>query len=476
MHGYKKLIASIFTVLMLVPLFQCAVAGEFTEDELIPVIDVETEQIEGDENIVQDVFVNDADISPDKTEKDDLLAALEKQGHLYLTTSGKEFSVYADANREAEICKVVKDGPSVLFVDGFENDMIHVVFADQFGAVKTGYIGVGSFTLLSDEDAPGVADFFSLTAVQNEGQIVYSTEIFVEEINDIAEENESEEIVVDIAPEAETVDVAINDIEETVNEEKTEEVIDVVPDTTEPEEVVVDIEEPETMPPVEDVDDQEENPAEKQEETIEDAVKDIDEIVDVETDEEKTVVDNVDPAEEVVVETVEVAPVDETEEVPAEAEDTAEETPSEEIADESSESEAQAEETSSEDATEEADENAEESEVTEEEPAEETEEAEEELIDINPEIEGEVVEGGFAMVKAGALFYNLYYEPEAHVVNDAIIKITRRTIDNDGNDVYVAHYWISELNGSKLYGSGCFPVSDVVPTFEEDYSLVSLEY
>ena len=224
MRTWRKLVASLLTVMMLTTMIPGSVMGSAVDENPVPVADTELAPEAPDTgDIVPDPepapeepvkeYSNDMDISPDGMVKDDILSKLDKRGYLYLSTSGKEFTVYADPAREKEACKVVKDGSSVLLVDGYENDMLHVRFADQAGGGRNGYIGMGTFTLLTDEEAADIAKSFGLTAVISEGVELYATEIAVVESEAPASEN------ADIADEAKKEEAPADDVVITPDEE-----------------------------------------------------------------------------------------------------------------------------------------------------------------------------------------------------------------------------------------------------------------
>ena len=147
MRTWKKPLALLLSVMMLITILPTSVIGTESEEVTEPIVDVVPLPEEaGEESVVPDPepadtapeaepqeYSNDADILPDGGGKSDIFAKLTNRGYLYLSTSGKEFTVYADSKREAEECRVVKDGFSVLYVDGRDGDMIHVRFTDQFG-------------------------------------------------------------------------------------------------------------------------------------------------------------------------------------------------------------------------------------------------------------------------------------------------------------------------------------------------------
>ena len=216
MRTWKKYLALLLSVMMFMTMLPASVIGTEAEEIPDPIVEADVQPDDpGEGGIVPDPepadtapeaepqeYSNDADILPDGGGKSDIFAKLANRGYLYLSTSGKEFTVYADSKREAEDCRVVKDGFSVLYVDGRDGDMIHVRFTDQFGKEHAGYIGIGDFTLLSDEEASDIAVAFSIPSVLVEGVEIFGTEIFVEEAEEPEPQPEEEAV---IAPDEEVI-------------------------------------------------------------------------------------------------------------------------------------------------------------------------------------------------------------------------------------------------------------------------------
>ena len=183
MKAWRRITAFVMVLMMLMTIAPGSVASDTEGYDVMPVLDVSDMEpevpAEGADvpEAVDPEYSNEADISPNSIGKDDILQALDSHGYIYLSTSGSEFIVYADSGREKEACKVVKEGSSILLADGFENDMIHIRFIDQDGSAQEGFIGIGSFTILTDKEAGETAEAFGITSSKKDGFALYATEV-----------------------------------------------------------------------------------------------------------------------------------------------------------------------------------------------------------------------------------------------------------------------------------------------------------
>ena len=492
MKKWMKFVSIVIALMMLMAIVPCAVSEEDASLELAAVDDADLEPdipvvpatgTETDEAETEIEYSNDMDISPTAVGKEDILVKLEEQGYVYLSTSGKEFTVYADPVREKEACKVVKDGSSVLLVDGYENDMLHVRFADQAGSEYNGYIGMGSFVLMTADEVAFTAEAFGLKTVTVNGVVLYETEVLIEEPTIIEDD-------VDIVPD----DVAI-EVEVPVDEEKAD---DKQPVETVKEDHVDDILVENNDDAVIDVDE------EADDNTSDDIIpqEDAPAAVPAEVEGKKTDEtpanedpDNKEPEGEPSVEVVKAEDENQPNETPSEEEldetadttddqgepssdeeavDDVNDTPAEEL--KAEENKADSEQDKDEASPEETpdDETGDPENEAEEEPVEEEPE-----VDINPEIEAEITDGGYALVKAGSKLYDCLFRYRASAKEDTVVMILFRTLDDDGNDIYMIRYWCESMNsldgGSiRLYADGAVSVDDVEGTYEVDYSMMDI--
>ena len=540
MKKWMKFVSIVIALMMLMAIVPCAVSEEDASLELAAVDDADLEPdipvvpatgTETDEAETEIEYSNDMDISPTAVGKEDILVKLEEQGYVYLSTSGKEFTVYADPVREKEACKVVKDGSSVLLVDGYENDMLHVRFADQAGSEYNGYIGMGSFVLMTADEVAFTAEAFGLKTVTVNGVVLYETEVLIEEPTiieddvDIVPDDVAIEVEVPVDEEkaddkqpVETVkedhvddilvennDDAVIDVDEEADDNTSD---DIIPQEDAPAAVPAEVEgkktdetpanedpdnkEPEGEPSVEVVKAEDENQPNEtpSEEELDETADTTDDQGEPSSDEEAADDVNGTPAEELKAEEnkadseqdkdeapLEETPVDETGDPENEAEeavDDVNDTPAEEL--KAEENKADSEQDKDEASPEETpdDETGDPENEAEEEPVEEEPE-----VDINPEIEAEITDGGYALVKAGSKLYDCLFRYRASAKEDTVVMILFRTLDDDGNDIYMIRYWCESMNsldgGSiRLYADGAVSVDDVEGTYEVDYSMMDI--
>ena len=535
MKKWMKFVSIVIALMMLMAIVPCAVSEEDAalEQAAVDVADLEPDipvvpatGTDTDEAETEIEYSNEMDISPTAVGKEDILVKLAEQGYVYLSTSGKEFTVYADPVREKEACKVVKDGSSVLLVDGYENDMLHVRFADQAGSEYNGYIGMGSFVLMTADEVAFTAEAFGLKTVEVNGVVLYETEVLIKEPtiieddvvivpDDVAIEVEApvdEEKADDKQP-VETVkedhvddilvennDDAVIDVDEEADDNTSD---DIIPQEEAPATVPAEVEnkktdetpaneEPEGEPSVEVVKAEDENkpnetPSEEEPDetagTTDDqgepssAEEAADDVNDTPAEELKAEENKADSEQDKDEAPREETPDDETGDPENEAEEAADDvndTPAEEL--KAEENKADSEQDKDEAPPEETpdDETGDPENEAEEEPVEEEPE-----VDINPEIEAEITDGGYALVKAGSKLYDCLFKYRASAKEDTVVMILFRTLDDDGNDIYMIRYWCESMNsldgGSiRLYADGAVSVDDVEGTYEVDYSMMDI--
>ena len=181
----KKIVAIVMALLMFMTMMPSPVMGTAADTESDPVIDVElatdipSAQDTGAEGNTTE-YTNELDISPLNIGNDSVRNAIETCGYVYLSTSSGNITVFADAHLEKASCLIDKEGSSVLLADGYEGNSLHVRFADQNGNEHTGYIGVGSYTILTDKEASDIAESFEISSVHSNGTKLYITTIYME--------------------------------------------------------------------------------------------------------------------------------------------------------------------------------------------------------------------------------------------------------------------------------------------------------
>ena len=492
MKKWMKFVSIVIALMMLMAIVPCAVSEEDAalEQAAVDVADLEPDipvvpatGTETDEAETEIEYSNDMDISPTAVGKEDILVKLAEQGYVYLSTSGKEFTVYADPVREKEACKVVKDGSSVLLVDGYENDMLHVRFADQAGSEYNGYIGMGSFVLMTADEVAFTAEAFGLKTVTVNGVVLYETEVLIEEPTIIEDD-------VDIVPDDVAIEVEVPVDEEkaddkqpveTVKEEHVDDILvenndDAVIDVDEEaddntsDDIIPQEEAPATVPAEVENKKTDETPANEDPDNEEPEGEPSVEVVKAE-DENKP---NETPSEEELDETADTTDDQGEPSSDEEAVDDVNDTPAEEL--KAEENKADSEQDKDEASPEETpdDETGDPENEAEEEPVEEEPE-----VDINPEIEAEITDGGYALVKAGSKLYDCLFRYRASAKEDTVVMILFRTLDDDGNDIYMIRYWCESMNsldgGSiRLYADGAVSVDDVEGTYEVDYSMMDI--